>query len=314
MDNRNQPPIGFSRLARRISAWTTNSLFCALILVVGLGFGRQVIRWWHAPPARNAFQQSPSLLPDHSSADPQSVSFANLPWSLNRQTVVATRDTIRSAVVDSCAKCVSAAPCPRDPCGPAEAALLQSLTSSQPTVTETGQWAVYETVNVLPMAVGLRTLPHSAKAELAAKQRPCRIAAWCVAISSERDLWTILCFSPCRTQLSPEGALSECPLPDDSRSLLSLRTSRAGYTQVFLGEGQLADWEAFFAQWFAQNGWKPSGNWQHRKGSWQGRYLNSDRTTPYLVDIRISTCDNDLLAGVLVASPAASLDTAENAR
>ena len=41
-----QPP-DMGRLARRISRWTTNSLLTVMLLVIALGFGRQVLHWWH---------------------------------------------------------------------------------------------------------------------------------------------------------------------------------------------------------------------------------------------------------------------------
>ena len=50
-------PPGFAALAKRISSWTTNSLLTLLVLVAGLGFGRQVLKWWRAdasPPAGRA--------------------------------------------------------------------------------------------------------------------------------------------------------------------------------------------------------------------------------------------------------------------
>ncbi len=53
----NQPfppkdPPSLGRLARRISRWTTNCLLTAMLLVIALGFGREVLHWWHddAPP------------------------------------------------------------------------------------------------------------------------------------------------------------------------------------------------------------------------------------------------------------------------
>ena len=46
-------PQGMGRLALRISRWTTNSLLTVMLLVIALGFGRQVLHWWHddAAPA-----------------------------------------------------------------------------------------------------------------------------------------------------------------------------------------------------------------------------------------------------------------------
>src|SRR5262245_66416391 len=62
-------PGGFGRLARRIAGWTANLLATALVLVAGLGIGRQVLVWWYesppVPPAvATADEQLPSMAPD----------------------------------------------------------------------------------------------------------------------------------------------------------------------------------------------------------------------------------------------------------
>jgi len=304
-------PTDFARLARRISTWTTNGLFSALIVVVGLGFGRQVIRWWHAPSSEDQASQLQYLLPGHSSLDPRNVAFGNLEWTLDRQMVAATRDTIRSAVVELCEQCVSRASCPEEACGSAETQLMRTLAQGEPTASEPGKWAVYETMDILPMAVGLRIVPEHVETAVSHGPQASRISAWCVAVPSEQNLWTVLCFSPASSSEAVSGLSTEIPLPDGSRVLLSVKAREGGSTQVFSGSGELADWEAFFVRWFAENGWESGGPNAQREGAWHGRYLNPNEASPCLVDIHLTTCEDSTLAGVLVASPAIAHDTSE---
>src|SRR5262245_15515966 len=50
--SRSEPQAGgFGRLARRITAWTTNLLATAIVLAAGLAMGWQVLAWWHERPA-----------------------------------------------------------------------------------------------------------------------------------------------------------------------------------------------------------------------------------------------------------------------
>ena len=52
-------PPGFAGLAKRISAWTTRGLLTLMVLVAGLGFGRQVLKWWAADAAdRTGYRRS----------------------------------------------------------------------------------------------------------------------------------------------------------------------------------------------------------------------------------------------------------------
>ena len=46
---RSSPPAaesGYGLVARRVSSWTTNLVLSGLIVVLGLGLGRQVLQWW----------------------------------------------------------------------------------------------------------------------------------------------------------------------------------------------------------------------------------------------------------------------------
>ena len=82
-DSAAAPQSGFVRLARRISAWTTNGLLTVIILVAGLGFGRQVLHWWAADTRAKTASGTPSAgdgLGDPS--QPHVLQFGDQPWSL----------------------------------------------------------------------------------------------------------------------------------------------------------------------------------------------------------------------------------------
>ena len=92
----NSPPAprrSFGRLALRISAWTTKGLLSAIILVAGLGFGRQVLHWWAAD--RQPPQAAPAAaLADNRLGDPTQphvFQFGNQPWSLRQQAIAGDR-------------------------------------------------------------------------------------------------------------------------------------------------------------------------------------------------------------------------------
>ena len=71
----------FAALAKRLSAWTTNSLFTLLVLVVGVGFGRQMTNWWAAdaspPPVVAAGLDNPAQV--------RMLQFGDASWSLCRR-------------------------------------------------------------------------------------------------------------------------------------------------------------------------------------------------------------------------------------
>src|SRR5687768_3893786 len=63
---------GFGRLARRIGGWTANLLATAIVVVAGLGLGRQVLVWWNEvspTPAAALVHSDHGLTPDVLPAD-----------------------------------------------------------------------------------------------------------------------------------------------------------------------------------------------------------------------------------------------------
>ena len=64
-------PPSLGRLARRISRWTTNSLLTAMLLVIALGFGREVLHWWHDDAGPRPLAVSGSSAAAPSGADSQ---------------------------------------------------------------------------------------------------------------------------------------------------------------------------------------------------------------------------------------------------
>lgn len=93
-------PHGFAHLAKRISAWTTNGLLTLVILLAGLVFGRQVLKWWAAdatPPA----ETSVAPLASDGLGDPAKahfLQFGNQPWAIERQEIRGDKEQAAAAL------------------------------------------------------------------------------------------------------------------------------------------------------------------------------------------------------------------------
>jgi hypothetical protein len=175
-------PPGFATLAKRISSWTTNSLLTLLVLVAGLGFGRQVLKWWKADASPRG--AAGAISPGDGFGDPMrlhTVQFGDSSWSLRRQSIIGDKQSaveqLRAACCEMLKTHVPATPGSPLPTnlrsvpgeGPgakaeSEDKFLALLSRSNPVEEEPGKWRVYEFHEAFPMAVGVARVGETAAA------------------------------------------------------------------------------------------------------------------------------------------------------
>ena len=331
-------PPGFATLAKRISVWTTNSLLTLLILVAGLGFGRQVLKWWAADasprPAGSAI-----TLPGGDLGDPaqlHTIQFGDASWSLSRQSVAGDKQSVIERLRAACRDVLKTMPQPAvgEP-SPSEEKFLAFLSDSKPVAESPGQWRVYEFSEAFPMAVGLGragvgSTPHApreasdvtrsvtstgsdvtrsvtsttstgnvaAGANLA--RAGYRVVLWAVAMPAGAGGWTICCFEPNAPSLAGASGLIQVPLPPGSRRGLSLRAGGSGIT-AFDGPYHPEDWKRFFDDWFRSQAWRTVTDWQSSGSAWYAKFAAADGRGA--VDIRFGPDGRGGLSGLLMMAP-----------
>ncbi len=193
-------PHGFAALAKRISVWTTNSLLTLLVLVAGLGFGRQVLKWWAAdasPPGNSIIGSFGDDLGDP--AQLHTIQFGDASWSLSRQSIAGDKESMIERLRATCRDVLNTKPRPAvapeslrstdtrpraaegatagrgfvgEP--PAsEQKFLTFLSDAKPADESPGEWRVYEFHEAFPMAVGVaKAAPESGSAPHAPREEP----------------------------------------------------------------------------------------------------------------------------------------------
>ncbi len=178
----------FGQLAKRISAWTTRALFTAVVLVAALGFGRQVMRWWHADAAGPAAPGRTLLVNDgFGSLDHlHMLQFGNSLMSLARQSVTGSKAEAIKALQRLTREAVRGAAFPTPAASDSERRFLTEVAKHQPVDHQPGQWWLYQVDNRLPMFVGIR----APTAQEGGKALPVRGAASekNVILSATKDL------------------------------------------------------------------------------------------------------------------------------
>ena len=317
-------PSGLAPLARRISAWTTNSLLTLLILVAGLGFGRQVLQWWAADVP--APQGRPGLVTPAESlgnlAQLHTFRFGDLPWSLRRQSIVGDKqaaiERLRAVCRDVLANArpMPAATSPAAAPGAAvgrgivgqpsasEEKFLAVLSKSTPSAQEPKSWQIYEFQGQFPMTVGLARPSEAAGQEVDSGpnlvKSGFRVVVWAVAMPVGDEGWTLYCFQPAERASETASALPEIPLPPGGHRSLSLQAVDGAGLTAFDGPYQPEAWKRFYADWFRRQAWPTATAWQPAGAAWYAKFAATDRGT---VDIQFGPDGRGGLSGLLMIAP-----------
>lgn len=300
------PPRKRASLAGRISTWTTRLILTGIILVVGLGLGRQIREWWAAD------DMLPSPTPGGTTADDagvQQITFGGLSWVAERRELNGTPAEAAAALVARCQKTVETGRLPVRPPDKAELALLKRLDEAKADGPSGPLWQVRVTDKPVPMVVGIRwgdaeQSPNSSapQADLPAPnlaRDTARVVIWGMAVPTGDRAWALYTFQPEQQPQTP-GDGPVVPLPPDARPTLAIRTAGGGAMIGFEGGSSPVACQAFYEKWFAEHDWLPVGAWRSDADSWYARYRKADgpRQT---VDIRVGRDRAGRVSGMIVA-------------
>ncbi len=316
---RTPEPPGYAALAKRISVWTTKGLLSAMVLVAGVGFGRQVLIWWGNDDA-----PTPQLLPAELLGDPgqpHSIRFGDAAWSLHRRSISGDRDEAVAQLRAECRELLRAIyrlsqnvaqpppavqNLPGQPGAAVPQTIMAHLSGSTPVDREPGKWRLYEFHETFPMAVGVArpstspSEPENGQADLA--QLGYRAIMWAIAAPAGANQWTLCVFRSADSPMGEESGLVEVPIPPGCRRTLSIRAVGGGGIVAFGGPDRLDRWKRFHDDWFANQGWRQSVHWRSAGKAWYAKYLAPD----YIggaVEVRFGPDDQGGLSGLLMITP-----------
>ncbi len=323
------------RLARRISAWTTNSLLTFMLLVIALGFGREVLHWWHEDrsPSSAALSVPADSLAD--GAAPHILEFGNQAWSIRRQEFSGRQSDLPAALQDACRAVLVDSRPPSKPPDAAEQELLKRLANEQPVAEEHGQWRLYQWGGGHPVLIGTRaigtadeswrakakahptksgtTLDASppGKAEEPGKTPPItgttldettyRMVIWGVAVPAAANAWTLYLFQSGGSAGRAGPGSNEIPLPPDGHRLISIRVAAGGAIAAFsTDDGDAA--RKFYDRWFADHGWTVADRWQQIASGWHARFEMRSPVPAMAVDVRLGFDPQGRWTGLVMES------------
>ncbi len=295
---------GFGTVARRVTAWTTNCLVSAIIIVAGLGFGRQVLLWWSEdasppaarPPAADWFA-NPSV--------PHSIEFGNQSWAMSRRSMQGNAERALAELRTVAAALTRQSTIPDEPATPAEQKLLDRLSREKPILEQPGAWQVHQFGGPFPMVAGI--LRGSSRTEapggtqLAATTQ--RVVTWGLGLPAGKDEWTFYTFSCSGGGGEPFPGLSNLGLPPGATQTLNIRATDGGAAVAFQGPQEADDWKDFFDAWFHDQGWA-AGSWRRNGSSWHLRARSGGEKKETTIDVQFGPRADGRLEGLLVVSAA----------
>ena len=303
------PARGSASLAGRISSWTTRLILSGIIIVVGLGFGRQLREWWSADDAP---PQSPA---DETMADGlmvQQISFGREPWAVERREFSGERTAAAAALVARCREIAQSSALPARPPDATELALLKRLGEARPGEPAGHGWEVRVTDQPVPTAVGIKRTDTPKREREPAVVAPetvlpqsnlvghtARVVTWGMAVPTGDKAWALYTFQP-EQQPRTAGEEPDVPLPPHTQPTLAIRSACGGAMIGFEGDASPSACQRFYEQWFANQGWMAVGAWRSDVESWFGRFRKSDGGSSQTADIRVGRDRQGRLSGMIV--------------
>lgn len=311
VDSATNPPArsrtaSMAAVSARVSSWTSRLIVSALILVAGLGFGRQVLRWWaDDAPAASTFESesvSPGGLGDLGVL--HGLEFGSSDWTMSRQTVSGDRQMAVRKLGELCRALAPASRLPKAPAGAEEKRYAASLATLKPAAEEPGQWRLYMTGDLPPVAIVTRP-QADAREEVAGSPVAAsadRVVTWAIAVPERTDLWTLYAFAAGGTT-AITATTPGLPMPEDARRTLAIHTAEGGAVVAFRGSSSLESWRSFFEERLAVAGWEPAGAWNADAAHASARYIGPASGGIGVADLHIHRDGSEEIRGLIVVSP-----------
>jgi hypothetical protein len=279
-----------------------------MLLVIAIGFGREVIQWWHSGPAAKPRDSGQTELPA-GGTESQILQFGDQSWSIRRQEFLGPREAVPAALQAVCRSAIVTAQPRNSKPDAAEQNVLTRLASEQAVAEEVGKWRLYQWSEGFPILIGTRAVAvdssQSAGPEAGTNlaETTHRVVIWGMAVPVAADAWTLYVFQADRAPGSQATAAVEIPLPRAARRVAAIRSvGGEAITAFSLGDEGVVRARQHFDGWFAMHDWNAVGPWQPISTGWHARFESKSQSSFRAVDIRLGVDSQGKLTGLLLES------------
>lgn len=306
-------PRSLGALARRIATLSGNLLATAVIVILGLTFGRQVLTWWKGEPAVVSAPSSELDAPMDGLADPSlphQLAFSDMSLTFNRSVfqgdesaaLAHLRDECRRLALDFDDRAQSMIPVADD--------VVRRLAEYEPVEQGEG-WRIVQHGGPVITVVALRMAPITASSGAGgASQKAESVVSWGLGLrapeteteeAASSNRWTLFTCSGAGQRVSSDLNLSS-PIPPGSRRTLAMRVKGGGALIGFAGQGTASSSKEFYDQSFQEQGWSRAGAWTRIGTNWHARFQKPRAES---CDVQLRDDTDGGTSGILTVRPAA---------
>ena len=299
------PPSGYGPVARRVARRTTDLLAIALVLIAGLGLGRQLIGWWSEPETPAPIMEPATGL---RSETPLTLEFGDSAFALERTPVAGSRETALARLVDACAA-IAASPTaqlgPPTPPTPAEVRLIAAAAALEPVREDPDRWRIQVVDGPVIMAAALSQSSERSDPTLEPgdsrtneSQSP-GVLCWGLAFPADESRWVLYTFRPAAESTSSAVPEIAACLPRGSRQVLSAVDAAGDRFTMFEGPGPLDAWQRSITACLETAGYHESTRSQLTTSGWTARFEPSGTQHLPAIEIYITPSESNTLTGIV---------------
>lgn len=284
------------RLARRITGWTNNLLVTAVVVMVTLVVGRQLVGMWVGERESGLSTSEMALTDQWPSLTSAQLEFGEGPFRLIREELPPSQQAAADFLRQRCCQLMVTAAAPESPPGEAESRLLQRVQGWKPVNQESGKWRLFEQVDN-PDAIGSRMPVLLGIRDDCPGEFPSRLVVFGLTLPNASETNTAFLFQT--RPVSSTGQLV-IPIPDGCRRTLAIGGDEQGKLIGFQG-GTVAESRAFYDRWADKSNWQAAGMWEKTGLSWNRRFMPLDSTSKITgIEANLTVDDAGVARGLLV--------------
>ena len=303
-------PIGstFAVIGQRISNWTSNLLATAVVIIIALVCGKQLVSYW-LPTKSSELNSAFDLADAWPTLDSCSLEFGSAPFQLVREQATGDEAAVISILQDRCRLALEQSAIPAAALGPEEKRMLKNSADWIPIEQRVGKWRIFRSQNFdakeagqtlvsqLPIVLGIRD-DCAMHEESPTPGFSSRLVVWGIALAGEQEnLWTTFVGQASASEASSEARRNW--LPGFARRTMAISDQRGGSMIGFAG-GNPADTMEFYNRLAQENGWTMSDSWQQSNQTWAARFTPGADSSIAGIQVQLHLNHNERTSGILL--------------
>lgn len=296
-------PKSFRDLAQNITGWTSNFLATAIVIVIALVCGTQLVSYWR-PDTEFKAANSSALADAWPQLEACSLQFGDSPFQLERAQFLGDEAEVFAYLEQRCRDTLKQSPSPIGEMGQQEQRMIQRSANWTPIDAQPGQWRIFRSQPVesdstiqaelfasqLPVVLGIRD-DCIRPSDTPQSDHSSRLVVWGLAIAGQEKAWTT--FVGHSTHQSQHDWF-----PDFARRTMAV-TDKNGNSLTGFSCNDHIQAIRYYENLASDNAWKVTGS-QQTNGIWKARFRPENESSIAGIQVQLHLNHNGLTRGIVL--------------